>query len=92
MKKNIKIKFTALYDNNWKKFTPDESSKIGNCEFFFNDEDIDYDFWFVFDSFKNDKTTNCFIEGITLITGEPESVLKYNKNYIAQYSNIFTTV
>ena len=89
--KKIKIKFTSPYKQFWAKFTPNNSLVFNNCEFYLKDENTDFDFWFVFNTFEGEQQAVCNPNNVILITGEPETVIQYHSAYIQQFSGVFTT-
>ncbi len=45
----------------------------------------------MFNTFENEQHAVCDPNNIILVTGEPETVIKYHPVYINQFSGVFTT-
>lgn len=65
--------------------TPDESGKWGPF-FFHKDADVDEcDAWVVFEGLHKAETTVCPSDCTIFVTGEPESIKKYSKEFLSQF-------
>lgn len=88
-----KIKVTFPYPEwNLSRQTPQSTLRWGNYQFILNDDSIqECDYWFVFDHLlKSTETAICPKEHIILLTGEPSSVTRYNREFIDQFSVVVT--
>lgn len=70
--------------------TPDAKGIWENFIFYINQDIEECDYWVILDSLNKTETTKCRKENVILITGEPESVKKYSRFFINQFSKIIT--
>lgn len=87
-----KVKFsTNTPDWDWIRQTPGRKGIWGDSQFFINKDIDECDFWFVYEDLPKNETVKCPPENTVLITGEPESVKKYNEKFLAQFGMIITS-
>jgi hypothetical protein len=92
--KNIKLSFPYP---DWPLFkqSPMELGVWGDCKFFINpknSEKVDFDYWFVYNfPLDADEITACKKGGLVLITGEPDSVETYSRQYTNQFDCVITS-
>lgn len=70
--------------------TPDAKGIWDKFIFYINQDIEECDYWVILDSLTKTETTSCRKENVILITGEPESVKKYSRFFINQFSKIIT--
>jgi hypothetical protein len=88
----VKVKFSPSNVSwNWIRQTPERKGIWGNCQFFINEDIEECDFWFVYEDLPKNETVRCPRGNTVLITGEPESVKKYNEEFLAQFGIIITS-
>ncbi|MGI6394062.1 MAG: glycosyltransferase family 10 domain-containing protein [bacterium] len=89
---NYKIKFSTSNTYwNWIRQTPERKGVWGNSQFFVNEDIDECDFWFVFENLADTESVKCSPEKKVLITGEPESVKKYDKIFLSQFDTVITS-
>tara|TARA_B100002019_G_C21256693_1_gene594248 strand:+ start:1134 stop:2126 length:993 start_codon:yes stop_codon:yes gene_type:complete len=95
----IKVKIADRYGidnaNRWKKQFPTKDYTWKDCKFYFDDDDIDYD-WYVTrnDIPKNkNKKENVFCpkDNTILFTSEPPSITKYGNKFCNQFGKVLTS-
>lgn len=88
----IKIKLSiATPQNTIFRQTPGGKGTWGDCKFFVDETSDEYDFWVVYDALQTKETVRCPKENTILITGEPESVKKYDKKFLDQFGTVITS-
>lgn len=63
---------------------------LRNCQFFINDSTKKCDWWVVFDGLDKKETVQCPKKNTIFITGEPESIKKYNKKFLNQFNIVIS--
>jgi hypothetical protein len=70
--------------------TPGGKGIWGNCHFFVDDDTKECDWWVVFEGLDKKEKVKCPAGNTIFITGEPESIKKYNQKFINQFSYVIT--
>ncbi len=71
--------------------SPDFSCRWGDYQFFINDDLADCDAWVVCESLPSAiLTASCPKDATILITGEPESVWRYDRSFVKQFAHVIT--
>ncbi len=87
-----KVKFSTYSTHwDWLRQTPGRKGIWGDSQFFINKDIDECDFWFVYEDLPKNETVKCPPKNTVLITGEPESVKKYNEKFLAQFGMIITS-
>ena len=71
--------------------TPGQKGIWGDYEFIINEDIEECDYWVVYEGLEHKENVYCYPENIFLITGEPPSVKKYNKNFLQQFFGVITS-
>jgi len=88
-----KIKFSSKYKEwDWIRQTSKRSGIWNNCQFFINEDVERCDFYFIYEDILKPEKTICSSENIFLITGEPEIVNKYSKDFFSQFEKVVTSL
>ena len=89
----INVKITTPFPD-WPliRQTPNKSGKWKNIQFYVNDDSIDKcDFFVVYDGLNKENILRCNSKNTLFITGEPETVKKYNSSFLNQFSYVITS-
>jgi hypothetical protein len=70
--------------------TPGGKGIWGNCHFFVDDDTKECDWWVVFEGLDKKEKVKCPAGNTIFITGEPESIKKYNQKFINQFGYVIT--
>lgn len=91
MKSEKIIKFSSMSPS-WpfKRQTPGENNKWGDCKFIFTDQEIECDYWVVSEGVLIKEKAICNSGNTLLFTTEPPMIKTYSKAYLRQFANIFT--
>jgi hypothetical protein len=97
----IRVKFISrvkLPDGNigesYLRRFPGGEPVFGNCRFLFDRDCRDYDWLVVYDDLPRDtheETLACPRENTLLLTGEPSSITRYGKHFLAQFGHVLTS-
>lgn len=88
----IRIKVTTNFANEpFKRQTPNMSGIWGNCEFYINKDIEECDYWFVYRDLNKQEKVKCSLDKTYFITGEPESIKIFDKDFLNQFANIITS-
>lgn len=97
----IRIKFLSrvkmpdgnIGDSYLRRF-PDSEPTFGACQFIFDRDCRDYDWLAVYDDLPRDTPEEplaCPRENTLLLTGEPSSITRYGKRFLAQFGHVLTS-
>ncbi|MFA6554501.1 MAG: glycosyltransferase family 10 [Candidatus Paceibacterota bacterium] len=92
MNERIKVKISSN-SHGWSflRQTPESKGIWGNYQFYTDDNTEEFDWWVIIDGIPREQTIKCYPENTILITGEPPSIKKYNKDFTKQFNTIITT-
>ncbi|MCX6786450.1 MAG: glycosyltransferase family 10 [Candidatus Kaiserbacteria bacterium] len=63
----------------------------GNCQFYFDDDINDCDWWVVYEGLKEKQTILCDSKRTILVTAESSHIKTYNPDFLRQFHTIVTT-
>ncbi|MEI6378637.1 MAG: glycosyltransferase family 10 [Candidatus Falkowbacteria bacterium] len=88
--KKIKLSFPAT-TMRIEKQSPGFSAIWGDCQFFINQDIDDCDFWVVCEHLlSTEESTVCPPGNTIFITGEPNAIWHYDKNFVKQFAKVVT--
>jgi hypothetical protein len=92
----IKVKITThnyspSIKEDFPKYTPNQSCKWENFQFFLNENINECDYWVVFDHLPQKESVICPKENTIFITGECSAIKEYNHKFLQQFARIITT-
>jgi len=90
MKYKVKFSTNSTYWD-WIRQTPGRKGIWEENQFFINEDIEECDFWFVYEDLSKNETVKCSPQNTVLITGEPESVKKYDEKFLTQFGMIITS-
>ncbi len=70
---------------------PELKSTWGNYEFFVNTTINACDYWFIYDGLLQKETVSCPPENVILITAEPDTIRKYDTQFLKQFGGVITS-
>jgi Glycosyltransferase family 10 (fucosyltransferase) C-term len=75
----------------WKRQTPKGDGIFGNTRFIFDGEEAPYDFLLVYDGLPNGFAERIRPESAIFAAGEPATVKRYSRRFLAQFGTILTS-
>ncbi|WP_343652611.1 glycosyltransferase family 10 [Herbaspirillum sp.] len=85
----INIKVTTCAPSwDWSRQLPDKGPDWGPFRFHIDTEIEECDFWFVFESVSELSQARCPRENVVFITGEPDAIGTYSKEFLAQFAHV----
>jgi len=90
-----KIKFMTGHNspevnNYYLNLTPGGKGLFNNCQFFFNQDIIDYDYVVVFEELYDKITSTVSLDKVIFIAGEATSIKRYDQNFLDQFGHVIT--
>lgn len=82
------VKVTAPATDGLIRQTPNSQGIWGKYTFTFDPNIKDCDYWVVFGNFNKEETICCAKSNTIFVNGEPPTVLKYDNNFLQQFSTI----
>jgi hypothetical protein len=87
----IRIKISSCCPQwNWLRQSPHSKGIWNNCQFIFDKEIKECDYFIVYENIKKQESILCPQQNTILITGEPPSTQQYHPKFISQFSTIIT--
>ncbi len=80
--------------NDYLRRFPNREPIWDNCEFIFDRDCRDYDWLAVYDDLPRDRPEEilaCSRQNTLLLTGEPSSITRYGKRFLAQFGHVLTS-
>ena len=74
----------------WLRQTPGSRGVWGQCQFFTDPDREECDYWVVYEGLNRRETACCPPDNTILITGEPPSIKKYQKQFMNQFETVIT--
>lgn len=99
----VKFLYRGRSDNGdqlWSRQFPNSMTRWGQCEFTFDKEEENYDWFVVYDDLPPNDTERfsrrieklkCANENTLLITSEPSTIKIYGRKYVNQFGHVLTT-
>ena len=90
---------TAQNPHYWLALFPNGTPVIDGCEFIFDPDERDYDWFAVYEDLmypegstksERSETLSCFKENTLLVTQEPSSIKIYGPKFLAQYGHVLS--
>lgn len=90
-----KIKLTTydydpLIKERFSEYTPNQSKRWRDFEFFLNEKMDSCDYWVVFDYLPQKDSTMCQNKNTIFIAGESSSIKRYNQKFLNQFAHVIT--
>ena len=91
----IRVKFVGNYANRgWMRQFPGNIPRWGRCEYLFDVNAREYDWFIVYNDFPGDhreESLSCPRSQTLLVTMEPPSIKSYGRAYTAQFGHVLTS-
>lgn len=90
----IRVKFCTLTPDLWLRQFPQRSGIWGNCQFIFDADNQNYDWFVVYNDFPRPlthETLGCPAKNTLLVTNEPPSIKSYGIAFTRQFGTVLTS-